>query len=113
MVSVLSGYGHDWPQMNIFIKSKWHTCNSIFITKHLLTPYAMLVSKLTCIFYETRIVCYLKECVLVLLDPLLSLVKGVTGVMGVKGVVRLTRGRYPPSDLDCMRRQDSENIAHC
>merc|ERR1711963_776477 len=22
-------------------------------------------------------------------------------------------GRYPPSDLDCMRRQDSENIAHC
>ena len=38
---------------------------------------------------------------------------GVTGVMGVTGVVRLTRGRYPPSDLDCMRRQDSENIAHC
>ena len=40
-------------------------------------------------------------------------VMGVTGGMGVTGVVRLTRGRYPPSDLDCMRRQDSENIAHC
>ena len=37
---------------------------------------------------------------------------GMTGVTGVTGVVRLTRGRYPPSDLDCMRRQDSENIAH-
>ena len=40
-------------------------------------------------------------------------VTGVTEVTGVTGVVRLTRGRYPPSDLDCMRRQDSENIAHC
>ena len=38
---------------------------------------------------------------------------GVTGVTGVMGVVRLTRGRYPPSDLECLSRQDSENIAHC
>ena len=32
---------------------------------------------------------------------------------GDDGVVRLTRGRYPPSDLECLSRQDSENIAHC
>ena len=40
-------------------------------------------------------------------------VTGVMGVMGVTGVVRLTRGRYPPSDLECLSRQDSENIAQC
>ena len=40
-------------------------------------------------------------------------VAGVTGVTVVTGVVRLTRGRYPPSDLECLSRQDSENIAHC
>ena len=34
-------------------------------------------------------------------------------VRGVTGVVRLTRGRYPPSDLECLSCQDSENIAHC
>ena len=34
-------------------------------------------------------------------------------VTGVTGVVRLTRGRYPPSDLECLSRQDSENIALC
>ena len=38
---------------------------------------------------------------------------GLTGLTGVTGVVRLTRGRYPPSDLECLSRQDSENIAHC
>ena len=38
---------------------------------------------------------------------------GVSGVMGVARVVRLTRGRYPPSELECLSRQDSENIAHC
>ena len=40
-------------------------------------------------------------------------VTGVRGVTGVTGVVRLTKGRYPPSDLECLSRQDSENIAHC
>ena len=29
------------------------------------------------------------------------------------GVVRLTRGRYPTSYLECLSHQDSENIAHC
>ena len=38
---------------------------------------------------------------------------GVSGVTGVTRVVRLTRGRYPPSELECLSRQDSENIAHC
>ena len=38
---------------------------------------------------------------------------GLRGLTGVTGVVRLTRGRYPPSDLECLSRQDSENIAHC
>ena len=38
---------------------------------------------------------------------------GVTRVTGMTGVVKLTRGRYPPSDLDCLSRQDSKNIAHC
>ena len=37
----------------------------------------------------------------------------VTGVTGVTGVVRLTKGRYPPSYLECLSRQDSENITHC
>ena len=40
-------------------------------------------------------------------------VTGVTGVKGLAGMVRSTRGRYPPSDLECLSRQDSENIAHC
>ena len=40
-------------------------------------------------------------------------VSGVSGVTGVTRVVRLTRGRYPPSELECLSRQDSENIAHC
>ena len=35
------------------------------------------------------------------------------GVRGVTGVVRLTRGRYPPSYLECLSHKDSENIAHC
>ena len=39
--------------------------------------------------------------------------EGGDWVRGVMGVVRLTRGRYPPSDLECLSRQDSENIAHC
>ena len=39
-------------------------------------------------------------------------VTGVTGVMGVAGV-RLTRGRYPPSYLECLSHQDSVSIAHC
>ena len=40
---------------------------------------------------------------------------GDDGVDGgdATGVVRMTRGRYPPSDLECLSRQDSENIAHC
>ena len=31
----------------------------------------------------------------------------------VTEVTRLTRGRYPSSDLECLSRQDSEDIAHC
>ena len=42
-----------------------------------------------------------------------TVVTGVTGVTRVTVVVRLTRGRYPPSDLDCLSCQDSKNIAHC
>ena len=38
---------------------------------------------------------------------------GLRGLTGVTGVVRLTRGRYPPSDLECLSRQDYEDIAHC
>ena len=34
-------------------------------------------------------------------------------VAGVTGVVSLTRGRYPPSYLECLIHQDSENMAHC
>ena len=40
-------------------------------------------------------------------------VTGLTGVTGVTGVVRLTRGRYTLSYLECLSHQDSENIAHC
>ena len=39
--------------------------------------------------------------------------EGSEGGAGVTRVVRLIKGKFPPSDLDCMRRQDSENIAHC
>ena len=38
---------------------------------------------------------------------------GVEEGEGVTGVVRLTSGRYPPSYLECLSHQDSENIAHC
>ena len=31
-------------------------------------------------------------------------------VMEVIEVTRLIKGRYPPSDLECLSRQDSENI---
>ena len=46
-------------------------------------------------------------------------VTGVTGVTvvtvvtGVTGGGRLTKGRYPPSYLESLSHQDSENIAHC
>ena len=32
---------------------------------------------------------------------------------GLKGLRGLTRGKYPPSFLECLSHQDSENIAHC
>ena len=40
---------------------------------------------------------------------------GDKGDKGDKGdvVVKLTRGRYPTSYLECLSHQDSENIAHC
>ena len=38
--------------------------------------------------------------------------KGDKGDKG-DGVVRLTREMYPPSDLECLSRQDFENIANC
>ena len=28
---------------------------------------------------------------------------GMTGLTGLTGVVRLARGRYPPSNLECVR----------
>ena len=38
---------------------------------------------------------------------------GGDGLRGLTDVTGLTRGRYPPSDLECLSRQDSENIALC
>ena len=32
---------------------------------------------------------------------------------GGDGGGEVDQGGYPPSDLECLSRQDSENIAHC
>ena len=37
----------------------------------------------------------------------------VIGAGVLRGLSRLTRGRYPPSFLECLSHQDSENIVHC
>ena len=38
--------------------------------------------------------------------------RGLRGLRGLKGLRRLTRGRYPPSFLECLSHQDYENISH-
>ena len=38
--------------------------------------------------------------------------RGEGGGVG-DGGGEVDQGGYPPSDLECLSRQDSENIAHC
>ena len=42
-----------------------------------------------------------------------TMVVTVEVTVEVTEVTSLTRGRYPSSDLECLSRQDSKNIAHC
>ena len=39
--------------------------------------------------------------------------EGGDGLRGLTDVTGLTRRRYPPSDLECLSRQDSESVSHC
>ena len=50
--------------------------------------------------------CLIQKCIIIYKH-------GRDGGDGGDGGGEVDQGGYPPSDLECLSRQDSENIAHC